>query len=82
MFQLLGTLRRLCAVPGRPRSCKATLICHSDPHLPFVPSPVMHFVLRTLAPFAFRQMQKACLLLACMGLGTQPCITCPVWGGR
>ena len=56
--------------PGRPRSCKATLICHSDPHLPFVPSPVMHFVLRTLAPFAFRQMQKVGpALLAC-----DPCV--------
>ena len=38
--------------------CKGTVVCHSDPHIRYVPSPIMHFVLRVFAPFAFKQMQK------------------------
>ena len=64
----VSSLRHFTGAGGQ-RSCKATMVCHSDPHLPYVPSPVMHFVLRTLAPFAFRQMHKVCsapaLLASC-----------------
>ena len=37
---------------------RGTIISHLDPHLPFVPSFLVTFVLKVLSPYAWRAMQK------------------------
>ena len=44
------------STPGAPPSCRATMMVHSDPHIPRVPKVLVNFVLNVLAPVVHSQV--------------------------
>ena len=42
---------------GAPRT-KAQLVAHVDPHLSYVPSVLVQFVLKVFSPMGYRTMRK------------------------